>query len=61
MQSRPPPSVPPPTAMGSVPGLAPEHQAMVQRLALLTPDQIAALPPSDRAALIELRRQLGLE
>jgi hypothetical protein len=27
---------------------------MVQRLALLTPDQIAALPPSDRAALIEL-------
>ncbi|CAE6386992.1 unnamed protein product [Rhizoctonia solani] len=55
-----PPSAPP-AGMGSVPGLAPEQQAMVQRLALLTPDQIAALPPADRAALIELRRQLGLE
>ncbi|KAL5640110.1 hypothetical protein ACGC1H_007412 [Rhizoctonia solani] len=59
-QSRIPPSAPP-AGMGSVPGLAPEQQAMVQRLALLTPDQIAALPPADRAALIELRRQLGLE
>ncbi|CAE6338575.1 unnamed protein product [Rhizoctonia solani] len=59
VQSRGPPA--PPTGMGGVPGLAPEQQAMVQRLALLTPDQIAALPPSDRAALIELRRQLGLE
>ncbi|CEL54338.1 hypothetical protein RSOLAG1IB_06988 [Rhizoctonia solani AG-1 IB] len=59
-QSRGPPPTPP-AGMGGVPGLAPEQQAMVQRLALLTPDQIAALPPSDRAALIELRRQLGLE
>ncbi|KAF8684594.1 hypothetical protein RHS04_01154 [Rhizoctonia solani] len=59
VQSRAPASAPP--GMGSVPGLAPEQQAMVQRLALLTPDQIAALPPSDRVALIELRRQLGLE
>ncbi|CUA78315.1 hypothetical protein RSOLAG22IIIB_13064 [Rhizoctonia solani] len=53
MQARPPPSVPP-AGMSGIPGLAPDQQAMVQRLALLTPDQIAALPPSDRAALIEL-------
>ncbi|KAH7338695.1 hypothetical protein B0J17DRAFT_387800 [Rhizoctonia solani] len=59
MQSRAPPAAPP-AGMGGVPGLAPEQQEMVTRLALLTPDQIAALPPADRAALIELRRQLGL-
>ncbi|KAG9092705.1 hypothetical protein FRC06_011829 [Ceratobasidium sp. 370] len=60
-QSRGPP--PPPQMQTQTPtpiGLAPEQQAMIQRLAMLTPDQIAALPPADRAALLELRRQLGL-
>ncbi|KAG8702867.1 hypothetical protein FRC08_003198 [Ceratobasidium sp. 394] len=59
-QSRGPP---PPQVQTQAPapmGLAPEQQAMIQRLAMLTPDQIAALPPADRAALLELRRQLGL-
>ncbi|KAG8789054.1 hypothetical protein FRC12_013918 [Ceratobasidium sp. 428] len=61
VQSRgPPPSQPPPAAAPVPMGLAPEQQAMIQRLAMLTPDQIAALPPADRAALLELRRQLGL-
>ncbi|KAF8753988.1 hypothetical protein RHS01_06529 [Rhizoctonia solani] len=55
VQSRAPASAPPP-GMGSVP-----VWRLNNRLALLTPDQIAALPPSDRVALIELRRQLGLE
>ncbi|KAG9089315.1 hypothetical protein FRC07_012363 [Ceratobasidium sp. 392] len=60
------PTPPPPQSRGPPPqaaapmGLAPEQQAMIQRLAMLTPDQIAALPPADRAALLELRRQLGL-
>ncbi|CAE6445733.1 unnamed protein product [Rhizoctonia solani] len=53
MQSRAPPTAPP-VGTGGVPGLAPDQQEMVNRLALLTPDQIAALPPADRAALIEL-------
>ncbi|KAG8718134.1 hypothetical protein FRC09_013112 [Ceratobasidium sp. 395] len=60
VQSRgPPPPQPQPAAPAPM-GLAPEQQAMIQRLAMLTPDQIAALPPADRAALLELRRQLGL-
>ncbi|KAG8743033.1 hypothetical protein FRC10_000484 [Ceratobasidium sp. 414] len=55
------PTQPQPQTLTPTPmGLAPEQQAMIQRLAMLTPDQIAALPPADRAALLELRRQLGL-
>ncbi|CAE6414871.1 unnamed protein product [Rhizoctonia solani] len=52
---------PPPAAapMPAFQGVSPQQQAMIQQVLSLTPDQINGLPPNERAAIMQLRSQLG--
>lgn len=53
----PPPAAPP--AAPAFPGVSPQQQAMIQQVLSLTPEQINGLPPNERAAIMQLRSQLG--
>ncbi|KAG8753116.1 hypothetical protein FRC11_007691 [Ceratobasidium sp. 423] len=53
-----PPSAAPPAAAGFQ-GVSPQQQAMIQQVLSLTPEQINGLPPNERAAIMQLRNQLG--
>ncbi|KAH7337723.1 hypothetical protein B0J17DRAFT_664027 [Rhizoctonia solani] len=53
----PPPAAPP--AAPTFQGVSPEQQAMIQQVLSLTPEQINGLPPNERAAIMQLRSQLG--
>ncbi|CAE6478433.1 hypothetical protein ACGC1H_006296 [Rhizoctonia solani] len=52
---------PPPTGpmVPTFQGVSPQQQAMIQQVLSLTPDQINGLPPNERAAIMQLRSQLG--
>ena len=52
--SAPAPSIPQPTAATPTPDLAVQQALAVQQLLQLTPDQIDALPPVERAQVLEL-------
>jgi len=53
----PPAAVPPPAAAPSNPVLDASQQAMLLQVLSLTPEQIDALPPNERAAILQLRSQ----
>ncbi|KAG8692461.1 hypothetical protein FRC08_009763 [Ceratobasidium sp. 394] len=55
----PPPPVPAPAAP-QAPTLSPQQQAMIQQVLSLTPEQINGLPANERAAIMQLRNQLGV-
>lgn len=50
-------SVPPPAA--AAPGIAEHQQQLLQQVLSLTPDQIEALPPQQKAQVLALQQQLG--
>ncbi|KDN46542.1 hypothetical protein RSAG8_04195, partial [Rhizoctonia solani AG-8 WAC10335] len=53
----PPPAAPP--APPAFQGVSLQQQAMIQQVLSLTPEQINGLPPNERAAIMQLRSQLG--
>ncbi|CAE6493940.1 unnamed protein product [Rhizoctonia solani] len=53
----PPPAAPP--AVPAFQGVSLQQQAMIQQVLSLTPEQINGLPPNERAAIMQLRSQLG--
>ncbi|CEL59015.1 Cleavage stimulation factor subunit 2 OS=Mus musculus GN=Cstf2 PE=1 SV=2 [Rhizoctonia solani AG-1 IB] len=58
-QSYQPPAPAPPQAPPAFQAVSPEQQAMIQQVLSLTPEQINGLPPNERAAIMQLRSQLG--
>ncbi|KAG9084557.1 hypothetical protein FRC06_004002 [Ceratobasidium sp. 370] len=53
----PAPAAPP---MPALPGVSPQQQAMIQQVLSLTHEQINGLPVNERAAIMQLRSQLGV-
>ncbi|GAB1520388.1 hypothetical protein RhiTH_003463 [Rhizoctonia solani] len=58
-QSYQPPAPAPPQASPAFQAVSPQQQAMIQQVLSLTPEQINGLPPNERAAIMQLRSQLG--
>ncbi|CAE6372370.1 unnamed protein product [Rhizoctonia solani] len=58
-QSYQPPAPAPPPAPSAFQAVSPQQQAMIQQVLSLTPEQINGLPPNERAAIMQLRSQLG--
>ncbi|KAG9128038.1 hypothetical protein FRC07_005905 [Ceratobasidium sp. 392] len=59
----PPPPVPAPPPVApqapALPGVSAQQQAMIAQVLSLTPEQINGLPANERAAIMQLRSQLG--
>ncbi|KAG8681547.1 hypothetical protein FRC08_015562 [Ceratobasidium sp. 394] len=55
-----PPAPVPAPAAPQAPALSPQQQAMIQQVLSLTPEQINGLPANERAAIMQLRNQLGV-
>ncbi|CAE6481382.1 unnamed protein product [Rhizoctonia solani] len=60
-QSYQPPAPAPPQASPAFQAVSPQQQAMIQQVLSLTPEQINGLPPNERAAIMQLRSQLGAQ
>ncbi|GJE86281.1 hypothetical protein PsYK624_023610 [Phanerochaete sordida] len=55
-----PPSQAPPALPEAFQNIPEEQKALIMRVIQMTPDQIAQLPPQERATMIQLRQTLGL-
>jgi cleavage stimulation factor subunit 2 len=55
-----PPAPTAPAGLDALAAIPDEQKAMIMRVLAMTPEQIARLPPTERASIVQLRATLGM-